>query len=484
MKLSIINRLIAAILAAAVIPACFSCASEPTESDVPENSDTSTDAQTQAETNRLAELGSKDFEGRIFTILDANDYPDLHINISGDEMNGDIINDALIERDMFVENEYNAKVEYVQIVNAAQGVSTLRSSVLADEQIYDLCISTLLGGTLATVANEGVLANLLDVPYLSLNQNWWSKLLYESLNINGKMYYTSGDISPSMYLAPSALFINMKLMEDYQIDADIFEMVENGTWTIDKIDEIFVIFNDDLNGDSVMSADDDFFGYMHTLASLSSNMLLVGAGVELCSNTGSNIEINLSDSHVSDVIDKIKNIALNIKYNDQNDMFNKTFVEDRAIIVQHSTGLAIKPVIREMKSDFIVVPLAKYDESQESYYSLVNAWCDSFIGIPVNADLEFVGFLSEAMAYYSYENIRPKSYETVLKGKYMRDEKSAEMIDLIFDSLYIDFNALYNFGGICDRLCDVIFKDAPLASALAETQEKAKVEIETFLENW
>lgn len=46
--------------------------------------------------------------------------------------------------------------------------------------------------------------------------------------------------------------------------------------------------------------------------------------------------------------------------------------------------------------------MPKYDENQDSYHSFCNAWMDAFIVIPKTADPEFVGFITEAMDYYSY----------------------------------------------------------------------------------
>ena len=53
--------------------------------------DTTPAEETTAEPDRLDELGKHDFGGKKFTILDANDHPDWHVNIHGDSLNGDIV---------------------------------------------------------------------------------------------------------------------------------------------------------------------------------------------------------------------------------------------------------------------------------------------------------------------------------------------------------------------------------------------------------
>ncbi|MBO5219910.1 MAG: hypothetical protein J6C52_10795, partial [Clostridia bacterium] len=125
------KRYTACLLVMLLLASCGEGSAQPAET---------TAAETTAapvETSILDELGAKDFAGRTFTILDANDYPATHINMPGEEMNGDLINDTLIERDAKIESLYNCKIDYVQITDAAPGTNALRTSVLAGEDIYN-----------------------------------------------------------------------------------------------------------------------------------------------------------------------------------------------------------------------------------------------------------------------------------------------------------------------------------------------------------
>ncbi|MCI8387714.1 MAG: extracellular solute-binding protein [Clostridiales bacterium] len=478
------KRIILLLLTASLICGMLSCGNEkPTN---PVDNDTSTDDTSAVDTtpDRIQELGSNNFEGRTFTILDANDYPSQR-NIPDDSENGEIVNDALYRREMYIENLYNIDIEYVQ-ENAHDGTGKLKNSVLADDREYDLCLSTILGGALGTIANEGVLANLMDIQSLSLSESWWSSLLYDSLQINGKMYYTSGDISPVLYISPAALFINTNLLEDYNIEDDICSLVLEGKWTIDRLAEMVKAFDQDIDNDGKMHIDNDFFGYLHLGDVLTSNALLTGAGVDLCENTADGIKVELNNEKTINAVEKLKKLVVNgVNYGtSQDNVVNQTFVDDRAIVIQHFLSSAQLDTLRNMQSDFIVAPLAKYDEDQENYHSLLNAWNACFIGVPANADFEYVGLVTEALAYYSYKNVRPQCYELLLKAKAMRDEQSTQMVDIIFDSAYIDFNALYDFGGVCSRLKSVILNDAQLSSTIASLQPSIDATVESLVENW
>ena len=300
-----------------------------------ENVDTTTAA---AETDRLDELGAKNFGGKTFTILDANDHPDMHVNVPGDSMNGDIVNDALYERDAAIEDRYGVNIEYVQLTNAKNGTQTMKNSILAGDDEYTICISTLLGGTLGTIALDGVLANLSDNEYLSLDQNWWSSLMYEHLRLGDKMYYTTGDISPTMYQMVSCIFLNTDLAEDYGITTDFCQLVRDGKWTLDELIKTTKGLNEDLNDDGVMHTADDFFGFVHQAASggLPANYFMTTQGVELSTIKDDTITVELGTEHATEVVEKLQQIIIpGIKTDDQNDLINKAFKENRALTMIH-----------------------------------------------------------------------------------------------------------------------------------------------------
>ena len=67
-------------------------------------------------------------------------------------------------------------------------------------------------------------------------------------------------------------------------------------------------------------------------------------------------------------------------------------------------------------------------------------------GLPVTLPedrIDSIGIFLEAFASESYANVKPAYYETALTEKYMNDEESKQMLNLITDSLYIDPAILY-----------------------------------------
>lgn len=228
------KRTMALILAALLASSTVACGGSTDDGGKTTGND-STSADTDAssaetETSPYDALEDRDFEGRTFTILDANPNPQgLQINIPEDEMNGEVVNDALIIRDNAIEDRYNISIEYVSDTNADK----VKSSVLAGDNEYDLVYSNIY--QFAPLATESILADLCSFKDIDLSDKWWSPLMAEKLTLNNRLYFTASDIAPSIYQAPLCMFLNLKLWEDYNFDIDVYETVLDGKWTYDVL---------------------------------------------------------------------------------------------------------------------------------------------------------------------------------------------------------------------------------------------------------
>jgi len=446
--------------------------------------DTTTEAP-EVTTSILDTMEAKDFGGATYTILDANDYPDSHINMPGEEQNGDIVNDGLIARDRKVAEKFNVNIEYVQMTNATVGTDALRQSVMAGEEVYNLCISTVSGGRLATLASENLLANLCETPHLQLDQGWWSKLMYDNLQLGGRMYYTTGDISPCMYTTALITYMNKNLLEEYQIDTDFYQLVRDGKWTVDALISAVKPFDNDLNSDGVMHASDDFFGIVHTINELTASALFIGCGISTCDvGDDGTLSVNLASEQSVAVAEKLRQLVSTIKYDNQNDMHAVTFTGDRAMACIQTVTCAKGDAFRSMESDYMVLPMPKYDEKQETYRCLVNGWTDCYIGIPKTADPELSGFVTEALSVEAYTSMRPQIINDLILQKALRDEESGEMLEIIWDSLYLDFNNVNNFANTLPMLKSVLWDGAELTTRMAALSTAVESKIASFTESW
>lgn len=474
------------LLALLTLTAAVSCGdtkqNTPTET---QPKDQNTEAVTEeAEPSLLDDLGEKDFGGLTYTIFDCNSHPDLQVNIPGESMNGEVINDALLTRDTYLEEKYNISIEYFQEDN----ISKLGKAVAAGDDEWQMVITTLV--TLGSQATSGNLANMCDMPYVDMSQKWWNPLMYENMRLFDTMYYSSSDIAPGIYQMPTCLFLNLKLYTDYDYDFDIFQSIIDGTWTVEQLKSMVKDMDNDLNMDNKWTVTDDFFGLaMHSGSTEAVLTMLIGAGVKMShiSSDGNNITMDLaSDTQAQTVIEDMSELFITIDNGsaDINDYSNVLFQGDRALFFVHKLESAAVH-LRDMESDYLILPPPKYDEKQEAYYSFLSPHGSCFIALPQTVSgNEDYGFITEALARYSNQYVRPICYDLVYKQKDSRDPRTADVLDLLLDGMYVDYQSLYNFGTVNDSLVSVLYKDAPLVSTLEKRKAPVEKAIAKLVENW
>ena len=161
-----------------------------------------------------------------------------------------------------------------------------------------------------------------------------------------------------------------------------------------------------------------------------------------------------------------------------NDAINM-FIENRTLFL-------IRPVqtmmaLREMEADFGIIPVPKYDESSATYNTAVNPYACIFMCLPLSvADTTRSADVLEALACESYYNVISPLYETVLGDKLVRDSRSTEMLDLIFDNRVYDIGLIWDFGGITQKLLEN--KSTDVVSMLSSVENKTNKAINELME--
>ena len=88
------------------------------------------------------------------------------------------------------------------------------------------------------------------------------------------------------------------------------------------------------------------------------------------------------------------------------------------------------------------------------------------------------------MNYQSLLIVQPDYYELTLKSKYMNNEKSWAMLDLIVKNLYIDAGVLYTkeLDSIHQKLRTVIGKDKDVVSTFGNSTILVSLKLEDMID--
>ena len=462
--------------------------------DVVETGDTRTDESTESTTAVEYVKPDIDLGGETFTIA-SHDFGMSYAvckytMISHEEQNGDTLNDAVIDMTRKVEDELNVKLELYPLLDEDRhGADKLSRFILAGEDVVQAAFP-LSSGLAQLLATPSMLVDLGTIETLDLSHSWWDQHSIESYNIGGKQYTAIGDICFFMKCAPIVNFFNKQLIEDNGLE-NPYQLVYDGKWTFDKMNEMAEAAANDLNGNGEVDIE-DCFGFTGESTGVASFM--VGAGINFSSRTGDEVEITLFSDRAATMIEKIvplwrnKNVTLLDqdfygKYGSPfEELFIPTFMANRSLFFSNQLLLALD--FRGMDADFGILPLPKYDESQPEYYSTTNIyWRDNLIVPVTNPDLERTGYILDCMGYYSQQLVTPAFIDSTVLNKSVRDEDSASMIELIYDTQVYDIALLFNWGDMNGMLANLATKNnTNLASEYAKIEPNIIAAMEKTME--
>ena len=138
-----------------------------------------------------------------------------------------------------------------------------------------------------------------------------------------------------------------------------------------------------------------------------------------------------------------------------------------------------------MEANFGIVPAPKYNEEQTQYYSCNNG---NFFGmaIPVSvSDVDRTSIILEALQSASTDTVLAAYYDITLKTKLTRDEESASMVDIIFDTTTYDCSTVYGLGTVKTNIYTKASQnDTDLASFWEKQQSSLDTTIQKIVDNF
>ena len=478
------NRILALLLCALICASFTACgeASSANDTTLPQDETTA-----PVETGPILAVPKSDNGGKDFTILHT-----VHAAYEYDaaEQTGDVVNDAVYDRNAAVEEllgiNINLIIEPGHWADKDTFNGLIKSSVMAGDGAYDLVNGVVV--CVLPIASEGVFMEASELEWVDFSNPWWIQGMQDDLAVSGKLFGFIGDASLSLYKDLSVCYFNQKLLTDYKLESP-YKFVREGTWTLDKFTEMVKAVGSDLNGDGTWTETDDLFGMIfHNVPMRAFHTAAEFKVVDFDEDDNPYI-VDLSDRDIElyfKLYDLIK-ANNNIWGKDTNDHteFTNIFADDRALFL--CDFLYDTEYLRDMTSDFGIVPYPKRDAAQEEYNTQIGTSTSMFFVPKTTNDPVLTSQVCEALSYYSYKDVVPAYYEVALKEKYTRDEDVKDMLEIIRNSAQMDFTFAYStmFNPFinCVTPCDMN-PNENIASTYATNMPKWQGVIDALLESY
>lgn len=323
------------------------------------------------------------------------------------------------------------------------------------------------------------------IPYLNTDKIWWNPNASKVFRIGDRQLALAGNFSFSPLSVTACYAFNKAMYEKLGISDDLYQLVSDGVWTVDRFHGIAKQAVKDVNGDGIFDSDDNY-GIFCTVKQ-NYNTLLLSSGVHYMAKDENNYPIFSLPSDKA-AIDKIMHIIeLNqnerTHYNEGQTISQELpelFFENGHALFR-GTSINTIEKMRSMEDDIGIVPSPKYDEQQEKYYA--PSYGSELSVLPGSFDLnraDNVGILLEALAFYSEQELMPIYKEVLLKTKYARDNESEEMLDIIFGGIVFELGINVFAVKVADVIMTKLFFtiNDNVASALAEMEVSVNAELD------
>lgn len=480
-----LSFLLAILFLASCVPGCGYDSEKQTESTSGQDSDVTTAEQADEYNYPKLDLGGQDF-----VFLVPSDASNMYHTIDVAEQNGDLLDDAVWKRNIFIEDKYNMNIVEKKSENDVN--SDIQLAVNSGDNVYQAAYP--LTNTLGSMVLGGMFWDLNKGSGFNFDREWWDQAVMEDVKIGDDkaVYFANSDLSLLNFEATWCMYFNRRMVEDLQVDMP-YQTVRDGNLTFDELYK-YISAGANLNGDESYNWDKDgkcVYGFT-SMGDFITQCYVSSDEKQIKFENGEPTLMVGSDRFYQ-VTDKLKKIfgergtTFFSNNKDNGSHYELVFGAGRAMF----TACEIKGgngggVFSEMVDDYGIVPMPKFDASQKNYISPIAVWT-YFLTVPVsNPDIETASIVLDTMSYLSYRDIVPIYYDVVLQVKHIRDEKTSEMLDIIRSTRTYFTAYAFGFGAkIRNELISYISYDVgDAASIIASYKDSTIAEMDKAMETF
>ncbi len=362
-----------------------------------------------------------------------------------EELSEDRVNDSVYIRNKNVESRLGVRLKFNLIKgdnpNKDFFVTQAEATVGSGACEYDIigCYSMCSG----IMAQRGLLADLYTVDHIDMNKPWWPESITRSSEINGKLYFATGDISNEFLYNLYFMVVNLGRLNELGLK-DPRVLAEENRWTLDAMMEMCRPAYEDLNSSQKADFGDRFGLVIFTQVHIDSFLAASGVQMTKWDNNG-NIVLNddFTGERMVNIVEKLGswiNGNNEVSY-DPDKGYNS--IKSGNALFGTCAGSTVMG-FRDIDWVYGILPFPMIDSDSDGYHTNVGFAYTNF-SVPQNApEKAMSGAVIEALASESYRRTSPTLFEVVFKSVYSNDPLDARMYDIIKSNVYVDMARLYS----------------------------------------
>lgn len=444
-----------------------------------------------AEENGIPEANvpDVDMDGKIFTVV-VDDWwgNSLMINddFSATMITGDTLKDAQFMAIRSVKERFNCDLMEIRNSGPSASVENIRTDYTAGILTIDIYLARIQYWH--ALAQEGILRDLTaaDTPYLDFDMPWWDSNSVKELSLGGSLYAVAGDFSLQDEYMTSCVAFNKQILADQQL-ADPYQMVRDNNWTFETFFELSSAFGED-DGDGKWD-EYDKYGFMYQRDTLSA-MIMSSGGAYAKKDADDIPYVSINEPLTYDIIDAAMDVLYHPSSVQCMNLPNYVVTRDKMfknnqVLFCYFYMTSLIP-LRQMETDFGILPVPKYSSDQTEWNSEVSSWSATVTCLPIlneGENLEWTCIFLEALGCENRKNVMPAYYDKLLNGQVVRDPQSQEMLDIIFENRMYDIGGCCNFASLTELIYLTMDNSREVSSFVGGRVRLAGREIDSMMAN-
>lgn len=410
-----------------------------------------------------------------------------------DEAEGEIVIDALYDRNRKVEERLDVNLKHIYGNTLTyEFKNEIRNVLIAGDDAYDIIITHQSFGL--PHALEGLYYNLSDAPYLDYDQPWWNIDYMSNIEVSSNArFLLAGDICVFLLRNMGSFFFNKALYENhFGAPEELYRLALDGDWTIERLAQMCTEVFGDLNQNNKADLEDTIGLYTATVST--ADLFAYSAGLTLSARDAEGYPVLVEDQTRNvDIMERLTSLYFETAgvyvTPDPNDILTlgvETFASGSTLFFPERFSRL--HALRDMEDPYGILPYPKADDTQAEYRTMIHDYATLY-AVPIT--LEDIGMscaVLEAMCAENYRSVIPTYYEVALKVKFTHDDVSAQVIDLIRAGASTDFMYANNYFfadcqlGMIQR--EVINNKKEYMSTYASRENSARELLDTLVEQY
>lgn len=465
------KKWLSVLLAALMLMGMVSCTASPKEPAATTTVGTGSGTPDPGKPTLEAEdLGNADGSPRDFNILARQGrYSYLY----SEKDSSDRVESAAYKRNQKINNMFNVEIKLIP--SGEEKAAWWNNAVVSSSGQYDLIVPDYWW----KIEQCGALENIIDLNEINVSDSWWYSGWNQNATVCNKLYTIVGDASLETLENIEVVFFNKPKAD--ALGVDLYSVVNDGDWTMDEMLRYSKMAASNLDGSNESAP--KVYGALFDRHSTGAQVMASGIrlvqmndnGVpELIANTPTNV--NISDKIRAMIADE-SILFVNQTARASANTNPGTFKDGNALFFCSALYLGKNLKTSNLSFKYGIIPQPKYEKTQD-YVS--TTYGVSFFGIPKSVkNLHASAVILNAMNYLSNpENemgedaLTYQYYETVVMSQIALEPDDAAMLELIRDSLYVDFAFMYDANlKVYDYFFQSAYKNQSITTLLGQIED-------------